>query len=134
MSRRASAFVATLAIAAIVNYVGVIHFFRPIAMADSVANPPVPAGVGFFVYVVLSVLLLDWVSRQIGRPIKAALIIAASQIILVSIDFVLRGERGIATGVASAALILATWSVMGAVYGAVLSDRKSAGDRARTGG
>jgi hypothetical protein len=99
MSRRAGAVVATAAIAAIVDYVGVIHFFRPIAMADSVATPPVPAGVGFFVYVVLSVLLLDWVSRQIGRPIKAALIIAASQIILVSIDFVLRGERGIATGV-----------------------------------
>lgn len=53
---------------------------------------------------------------------KAALIIAASQIILVSVDFVLRGERGIATGAASAVLILVTWTVMGAVYRAVLPD------------
>lgn len=65
-----------------------------------------------------------------GRPIKAALIIAASQIILVSVDFVLRGERGVATGAASAVLILVTWSMMGAVYGAVLPETKSVADRA----
>lgn len=62
-----------------------------------------------------------WVNRQIGRPVKAGLIIAVSQIILVSVDFVLRGERGIATGAARAVLILVTWTVMGAVFGAVLT-------------
>jgi hypothetical protein len=85
----------------------------------------VPAAAGFLAYIVLSVLLLDWVTRQIGRPVKAALVIAASQIILVSVDFVLRGERGLATGAASAVLILVTWTAMGAVYGAMLPDTES---------
>lgn len=127
--RRVGALAATAVVAAIITLMGVIFFFEPIATADSVSAPPVSAGVGFLVYIVLSVLLLDWVNQQIGRPVKAALIIAASQIILVSVDFVLRGERGIATGAASAILILVTWTVMGAVYGAVGRDARSADDQ-----
>jgi O-antigen/teichoic acid export membrane protein len=131
--RRIGALAATAVVAGIVTFLGVFYFFEPISAADPVSAPPVPASVGFLVYIILSVLLLDWVSRQIGRPIKAALIIAASQIILVSIDFVLRGERGVATGAASAVLILATWTIMGAVYGAVLSATKPAGDSETVG-
>lgn len=130
MTRRIAALAATAAVAAIVTFVGVFYFFQPIAAADVAAAPPVPAAVGFLVYIVLSVLLLDWATGHVGRPVTAALIIAASQIILVSVDFVLRGERGIATGAASAALILVTWSLMGVVYGAVRSTVKSAGDQA----
>lgn len=133
MTRRIGALVATAVVAAIVTFVGVFYFFEPIASADPPSAPPVPAALGFLVYILLSVLLLDWVSRQIGRPVKAALIIAASQIILVSVDFVLRGERGIATGAASAALILVTWSMMGAVYQAVLPEAKTGEDQALSG-
>jgi hypothetical protein len=125
MGRRMGALAATAVVAVIVTFVGVFYFFEPIATSDSVSAPPVPAAVGFLVYIALSVLLLDWASRQVGRPVQAALIIAASQIILVSVDFVLRGERGIATGAASAVLILVTWIAMGAVYGAVLSRAQS---------
>jgi len=134
MARRIGALVATAVVGAIITFVGVVHFFEPIASADSPSAPPVPAALGFLVYMVLSVLLLDWVSRQIGRPVKAALIIAASQIILVSIDFVLRGERGIATGAASAGLILVTWTSMAAVYQAVLPDTKSEDEQAVSAG
>ena len=134
MTRRIGTLVATAVVAAIVTFVGVFYFFEPIAAADSPSAPPVPAAVGFLVYILLSVLLLDWVSRQIGRPVKAALIIAASQIILVSVDFVLRGERGIATGVASAVLILVTWTMMGMVYRAVLPDARTGEDQALSGG
>lgn len=125
MMRRIGALAATAAVAAIVTYVGVVHVFEPIAAGDPPPGPPVPAAVGFLVYIGLSVLLLDWATRQTGRPVKAALVIAASQIILVSVDFVLRGERGLATGAASAVLILVTWTAMGAVYGAWLSDAQS---------
>jgi hypothetical protein len=128
MRRRIGALAATAVVAAIVTLVGVLYFFEPIATADAVSAPPVPPALGFLVYILLSVLLLDWVNRQVGAPVKAALIIAASQIILVSVDFVLRGERGIATGAASAALILVTWSAMGVVYGAFLGGAKSRGD------
>jgi len=127
MTRRIMALAAAGVAAAIVTFVGVVHFFEPIAAADAPGPPPVPAALGFLVYVVLSVLLLDWVSAQVGRPIRAALVIAASQIILVSVDFVLRGERGVATGVASAVLILVTWGSMGAIYGAILAPGPKAG-------
>ena len=134
MKRRIGALVATAAVAAIVTFVGVFYFFKPIASANPPSAPPVPAAVGFLVYIILSVLLLDWVSRQIRRPMKAALIIAASQIILVSVDFVLRGERNIATGAASAVLILVTWTTMAAVYRAVLPDPKGRGNEAWSAG
>lgn len=132
MMRRVGALAATAVVAAIVTFVGVFYFFEPIAAADFPSAPPVPTAVGFLVYILLSVLLLDWVNRQVGRPVKAGLIIAVSQIILVSVDFVLRGERGIVTGAASAVLILVTWTVMGAVYGAVLT--KSGEDQALSAG
>jgi predicted Kef-type K+ transport protein len=134
MARRIGALVATALVGAIVTFVGVVLFFEPIASADPPSAPPLPAALGFLVYIILSVLLLDWVSREIGRPVKAALIISASQIILVSVDFVLRGERGIATGAASAVLILVTWTTMGSVYRAVLSDTKSGDDQALSSG
>ena len=125
MTRRIGALLASAAVGAIVTFVGVIHFFEPIAAADAASAPPVPAPIGFLVYIGLSVFLLDWVSEQVGNPIKAASIIAASQIILVSVDFVLRGERSIATGAASAVLILATWGAMGAVRGRFVSSASS---------
>ncbi|WP_290637905.1 hypothetical protein [Aquisalimonas sp.] len=134
MTRRIGASVATALVGAIVTFGGVVFFFEPIASADPPSAPPLPAALGFLVYIILSVLLLDWVSREIGRPVKAALIISASQIILVSVDFVLRGERGIATGAASAVLILVTWTTMGAVYRAVLPDTKSGDDQALLSG
>ena len=134
MTRRIWDLVATAVAAAIVTFVGVFYFFEPIASADPPSTAPVPAALGFLVYITLSVLLLDWVSRQIGRPVKAGLIIAASQIILVSIDFVLRGERGIATGAASAVLILVTWTVMGAVYRAVLPGTRGGENQALSAG
>jgi hypothetical protein len=134
MTRRVGALAATALVAAIVTFVGVLYFFEPIASAAPPSAAPVPAALGFFVHIMLSVLLLDWVSRQIGRPVRAALIIAASQIILVSVDFVLRGERGIATGAASAVLILVTWTMMGVVYRAVLPDTRSGDDEALSSG
>jgi hypothetical protein len=120
MKGRFGAVLAASVTAAIVNFVGVLYFFQPIAGADSPGEPLLPAAVSFLVYVVLSVLLLDWVNQKVGDPMRAGLVIALSQIILVSVDFVLRGDRGLATGGASAVLILITWLGMGAAYGLVL--------------
>lgn len=125
MRTRISALLASGAIAAVVTFVGAVYFFEPIAATGGAVEAPVPAPLGFLIYIVLSVLLLDWVSGIVGRPIKAALIISASQIILVSVDFVLRGERGATTGAASAVLIFATWSAMAVVYARLAPTRRS---------
>jgi hypothetical protein len=129
--RRTQAIIAAALVAVAVNFVGVFLFFRPIAEADSVSWVP-PQAVGFSVYVLLSVFVLDWAVRQFGRPVKMGLVIALSQIILV-IDLFLRGERGIATAAAGAVLILVTWTAMGYAYGKALPNRQSAVDQAAHG-
>lgn len=114
MTRRVAAISAAALVAVAVNFFGVVFFFRPIAESDSVGALPPPA-IGFLVYVVLSVLVLDWAIQRFGQPVKVGLVIALSQIILV-VDLVLRGERGIATGAAGSVLILVTWIAMGFAY------------------
>ena len=61
-----------------------------------------PQALGFVVSMVLLVLFFDWVSRQMGHPMKAALTVAISQMLLVDVDYVLSGKRGLAAGAASA--------------------------------
>lgn len=119
MTGRLAALVWAAVAAVVVNFAGVVFFFRPIAEGDAAAGPLLPPALGFLVYIALSVLALDWVSRQIGGAVRAGLVVALGQILLL-LDLVLRGERGVTTGAAGAALVLVTWTVMGAVYGWVL--------------
>lgn len=79
-----------------------------------------------------SVLLLDWAIQRFGHPVRIGLAIALSQVVLV-VDLVLRGDRGVATGAAGAALILVTWTTMGFVYGKARPDADSPVDRAPYG-
>ena len=82
----------------------------------------VPAA-GFLIYVSISIVLFDWVARQLQDAYKAAFVVGASQFILVNVDFVLRGERGLATAVASTVLLVATWISVAAAY-SVFTDKK----------
>jgi len=107
-----SAFVA----ASVVNLGGVLLFFDPIAKSDSADGPIVAPAIGFFVYVILSVALFDWTARQVRSAYKAAFIVGASQFILVNVDYVLAGKRGIMTGAASTVLMIATWICVALAY------------------
>lgn len=118
MGRRMTAMVAAALVAVAVNFFGVVFFFRPIAEADSPGGWLPPPAVGFLVYVLLSVLVLDWAARRFGKPVTAAWVIALAQVILI-IDLVLRGDRGVATGAAGALLVVVTWTAMGWAYGRV---------------
>ena len=112
-----AAFVVTLA--------GVIFFFGPIEQADTTSGPLLPPAIGFFIYVALSISLFGWVVRQIGNPYKAAFVIAAAQFILVDVDFVLRGQRGLMTAAASTALLAATWFAVAFAYSIFARKRES---------
>ena len=105
-----------------VNFFGVVLFFRPIAEADSIGATLPPPAVGFLVYVLLSVFVLDWAVQRFGQPVRVGLLIALSQIILI-VDLVLRGERGLATGAAGSVLTLVTWTAMGFAYGKIFPHR-----------
>ena len=122
-----AALTAAALVAVAVNLVGVFYVFRPIAEADSVGWLPPPA-IGFFIYVLLSVLVLDWAIQRFGEPVRVGLLIALSQIILV-IDLALRGDRGFATAAAGALLILVTWTAMGFAYGKVFPEGRVAANR-----
>jgi hypothetical protein len=80
------------------------------------AGPVAPPAAGLFAYVALSVGLFDRTARQVQNAGKAAFGIAASQFILVNVDFVLSGKRGLVTGAASKALMVATWTCVALAY------------------
>ena len=125
MNGRVGAVVLATLAALAANFFGVVFFFRPIAANDTPSGESVPPVLGLLTYVLLSVAVLDWASRRFGEPVRIALVIAAAQIILV-IDLVLRGERGVATGAAGSALIIVTWLAMGFVYRRALRGKESA--------
>lgn len=50
MSRRIAAVIAAALVAVVVNFLGVVFFFRPIAEADSVSGSLPSPVVGFLVY------------------------------------------------------------------------------------
>jgi len=104
--------------------VGVLFFFGPIAAADAPGDPLVPRVVGFLVSTALYVALFIWVSREMGTPLKAAMVVALSQLLLVDVDYLLSGERGLAAAGASAILLLVSWGATGWVYGKL--DRSTA--------
>ena len=93
-----------------------ILFLASIAKSDTSAERLVPVGVGFFTYVILSVALYHWTVGQIGNAYKAAFVIATSQFLLVNVDFVLAGKRGILTGAASTLLMFVTWICIAFAY------------------
>lgn len=116
MKFRWRAILAAFTTAAVVNLVGVLFFFEPIAKADDPNGPLAHPLVGFLAYVVLSVVLFDWTARQMRNAYKAAFVVAAAQFVLVNVDFVLAGKRGLMTGMASTALMAATWICVAIAY------------------
>lgn len=97
--------------------IGVLAFYGPIAAADSPGPPLLPRFGGFLISTLLYLVLFVWLAREIGKPVKAALAIALSQLLLVDVDYVLSGERGLATAGASAVLLLVSWPLTGWVFG-----------------
>lgn len=113
---RLKAFFAAFITSAVVNLMGVLFFFEPIARRDSPGHALVHPAVNLLVYVGLTVALFDWTARQIRSAYKAAFVVGAAQMLLVNVDYVLSGKRGVATAGASTVLMVATWLAVAAVY------------------
>ena len=99
-----------------VNLVLVPNLFARVAGLDMSAGL-VPGWLGLLIVSALGAFLLDWVNQSIGNPLRSAVVIAASQIFLVDIHYVLNGNRGLAAAVASAVVLLAGYCAAGYVYG-----------------
>jgi len=125
-STRWKARLAAFLAAAVVNLVGVLFFLDPIAESDTLpAGPIVPPALGLLVYVVLSTALFDWTARKMGNAYRAALTIAISQFIVINVDFVLSGKRGLMTGAASTVLIFVTWGCVALAYSYFATSRNT---------
>lgn len=98
----------------VINLIGVLFFFQPIAEVDQDIISLHPA-VGLIVYVILGVWLFVWTSKHMKSAYKAAAVIALSQFILV-IDLMMRGERGPLTALAGGILLAVTWASIALVY------------------
>ena len=97
-------------------FVGVIFFFAPVAEADNPSGPLIPMGLAFIISIALYIALFVWVTEQMGHALKAGLTIALAQFLLVNVDNVLTGKRGLATAAASTVLLFVSWTVVGLVY------------------
>ena len=60
------------------------------------------------------VLFLDWVNQSIGNPIRSAMVIGVSKILLVDVP---NGTREIGVALASVVVLLVGYGITGFVYG-----------------
>lgn len=120
------AFVTTL----VIGYLGVTYFFGPIMAEDAPTGPMMPAAASLAVYGLIGVLFYDWVNQQVGHPLKSAMILAISQILLVDVYYVMNGTRGIMAAGASIVVLLVAWGAAGTVYGMLLGDGGGASEAA----
>ena len=109
MPSNLAAILAAFVTTCVVNLLGVYFVFQPVSESDSPTFLSIPPIVGFLAYIVLSVALFHWAAGQMRNAYKAAFIIAAAQFILVNVDYVLTGKRGLVTAAASTLVLAATW-------------------------
>ena len=112
--RRWKAILASIITFGLVTIAGVVFIFRPLAEADTVSSAW-PAPIAISVYLVLSVVLLDWAARRTRSSYSAAAIIASAQFIVI-VDLLSRGERGVLTAAAGTALLIISWACVAFVH------------------
>ena len=100
----------------VANLILVTYVFVPQSGWDLSAGL-VPSWLGMAITSVLGALFLDWVNQSIGNPIRSAMVIAASQILLVDVYYVLNGTREIGVALVSVVVLLLRAGITGFVYG-----------------
>ena len=121
MSDRIKPLLGALVAGYIVNLVLVTYVYLPVAAEDirigSGGEALMPGWLALGIFSVVVILFFDWVNQSLGNPMKSALIIAVSQILLVDVYYVLLGNREITTAVVSAVVLLGGYCTIGFVYG-----------------
>ena len=117
MSDRIKSLLGALVAIYVINFAGVTLFFGPILADDAPTGELAPVWLSLAIVAVLLLIFYDWVNQAVGSPVKSAMIIAVSQILLLDVYYVLNGTRGIAAAAASAAVLLVSWGMAGMVYG-----------------
>ena len=97
------------------------YLFTPTLSADAVAAAAaaamLPAYASIALMGVINALMISWVTGMTGNGVKAGLVIALSQILLVDVFYVLDGRRALATAAASVVALLVSLVASGYTYG-----------------
>ena len=125
MSERMKPIIGALVTAYIIFFIGVTYFFGPALAHDAPAGAMMPGWLSLGVVSLLLVLFYDWVNVSVGNPVRSAMIVAVSQILLVDVYYVMNGTRGVTAAAFSVVLLLVGWGAVGMVYGK-LSDGQAA--------
>ena len=116
MSERMKPILGAIVASVVANMILVNYVFLPIANWD-MSTALVPGWLALAITSVLGVLFLDWVNQSIGNPIRSAMVIAVSQILLVDVYYVLNGTREIGAALVSIVVLLVGYGITGLVYG-----------------
>ncbi len=92
----------------------VVFFFEPISLGDTTKVNVHPL-VGFLTYVFMCLALFAWGVRELSNAYKSACFVAVPQMVLI-VDWVLRGTRGLETGIAGIFILAFTWLAVAFVY------------------
>ena len=97
------------------------YLFTPTLSADAVAAAAAAAMLPMYASLalmgVINALMISWVTGMTGNGVKAGLVIAVSQILLVDVFYVLDGRRALATAAASVVALLVSLVASGYIYG-----------------
>lgn len=118
--RRVPALIGAWVTLSVVYTIAGFSFGHLFANEGSASDPLVLPIVGFAISNALLVLFFSWVADQMGHAVKAALTVAISQLLLVNVDYVLGGSRGITAGIVSSIVLLVAWGSVGVVYQTLL--------------
>ncbi|HSG07977.1 MAG TPA: hypothetical protein VLA36_06455 [Longimicrobiales bacterium] len=127
MTERMKPILGAMVTSVIVNYLGVYYFYGPIAQTAAPSGLELPRGVALLIAMIFFVLFFDWVNQQMKNPLKSAMVIALSQILLVDVYYVLNGQRPLTQALASVVVLLVGWGVTGMVYGKLLGASSQGG-------
>ena len=120
MSARMKPILGGMVAAILVNYLGVYYFYGPIAESAGPGTMALPRGVALVIASVFFVLFFDWANQHVGDPMKTALIVAISQILLVDVYYYLNGQRSLSQAAASVVVLMVSWVAVGMVYGKLM--------------
>ena len=84
MSDRMKPILGALVAGYVINFALITYFFGPILANDAPAGAMVPAWLSLAIVSVLSILFYDWVNQAVGAPVRSAMIVAVSQILILA--------------------------------------------------
>ena len=94
----------------------VVRFIFAGMLPEPPFEPILSMPFALLVFAAVVIVFFDWVVQQWGNPVKTAIILTVSQILMVDVYYVLNGGRDIPAAVVSALILLVSAWAYGTAY------------------